>query len=75
MVDMSLIELATYKSAIKAPVWLQAMQDEINALCHNPFLGYSRFTFFFPLKKNKKILSKNITVKRGCQNAQKIVKI
>jgi len=66
MVDMSLIELATYKSAIKAPVWLQAMQDEINALCHNPFLGYSRFTFFFPLKKNKKILSKNIAVKRGC---------
>ena len=32
MVDMSLIELATYKSAIKAPVWLQAMQDEITAL-------------------------------------------
>jgi len=36
--------------------------------------------FFFLLKKikkikNKKILSKNITVKRGCQNAQKIVKI
>jgi histone deacetylase 1/2 len=32
MVDMSLTEPATYKSAIKAPVWLQAMQDEITAL-------------------------------------------
>lgn len=32
MVDMSLTEPATYKSAIKAPVWLQAMHDEITAL-------------------------------------------
>jgi histone deacetylase 1/2 len=32
MVDLSLTEPATYKSAIKAPVWLQAMQDEITAL-------------------------------------------
>ena len=31
-VDLSLIEPATYKSAIKAPIWLQAMQDEIHAL-------------------------------------------
>jgi hypothetical protein len=31
-VDMSLIEPATYKSAIKALVWLQAMQDEVHAL-------------------------------------------
>jgi len=31
-VYLSLIEPATYKSAIKAPVWLQAMQDEIHAL-------------------------------------------
>ena len=32
LVDMSLTEPATYKSSIKAPVWLQAMQDELNAL-------------------------------------------
>jgi hypothetical protein len=32
MVDMSLIEPTTYKFVIKAPVWLQAMQDEIHAL-------------------------------------------
>jgi hypothetical protein len=31
-VDLSLIEPTTYKSAIKAPVWLQAMQDKIHAL-------------------------------------------
>ena len=30
--DLSLIEPATYKSAIKTPVWLQAMQSEIHAL-------------------------------------------
>jgi len=32
MIDMSLIEPAAYKSAIKALVWLQALQDEIHAL-------------------------------------------
>ena len=32
IVDLSLIEPATYKSAIKAPIWLQGMQDEIHAL-------------------------------------------
>jgi len=44
--------------------------------CHNPFFGYSPIYIFSLLKKTKKqkILSKNITVKRGCQNAQKMVK-
>ena len=32
LADLSLTEPATYKSAIKAPVWLQAMQDELHAL-------------------------------------------
>ena len=30
--DLSLIEPATYKSALKVPVWFQAMQEEIKAL-------------------------------------------
>ncbi|KAI5315074.1 hypothetical protein L3X38_044250 [Prunus dulcis] len=30
--DMSLVEPVSYKSAIKVPVWLQAMQEEVNAL-------------------------------------------
>ncbi|KAI5312034.1 hypothetical protein L3X38_041207 [Prunus dulcis] len=30
--DMSLVEPVSYKSAIKFPVWLQAMQEEVNAL-------------------------------------------
>jgi hypothetical protein len=36
-----------------------------------------QFTLFLSSKiqKNKKNDKKNITVKRGCQNAQKIVKI
>jgi hypothetical protein len=31
-IDISLIEPATYKSAIKDPMWSQAMKDEIHAL-------------------------------------------
>ena len=30
--DMSLVEPASYKFAIKIPVWLQAMKEEVNAL-------------------------------------------
>jgi hypothetical protein len=33
-----------------------------------------RFTFFLSSKNKKKYYQKNITVKRGCQNAQKMVK-
>jgi len=44
--------------------------------CHNPFLDYSPIHIFSLFKniKYKKKLSKNITVKKGCQNAQKMVK-
>jgi hypothetical protein len=38
---------------------------------HNPFLGCSPIHIFFSLQK---ILSKNITVKRGCQNILKMIK-
>lgn len=31
-VDLSLVELATYKSSIKVLVWLQAIKEEIDAL-------------------------------------------
>ncbi|KAM1541138.1 hypothetical protein ACFX1Z_011089 [Malus domestica] len=31
-VDLSQVEPATYKSALKSPVWYEAMQDEISAL-------------------------------------------
>ncbi|KAM1640011.1 hypothetical protein ACFXTN_009221 [Malus domestica] len=33
-VDLTLVEPATYKSAMKVPVWFQAMQEEIDALHH-----------------------------------------
>jgi hypothetical protein len=48
--------------------------------CHNPFLGYSPIHMFSLFKKRKykknikNILSKNITVKKGCQSALKMVK-
>jgi histone deacetylase 1/2 len=30
--DVSLVEPSSYKSAVKIPVWLQAMKEEVNAL-------------------------------------------
>jgi hypothetical protein len=45
--------------------------------CHNPFLGYSPIHIFSLLKKNQKILSKNIKVKKRMpkrsENGQKLV--
>ncbi|XP_017191781.2 retrovirus-related Pol polyprotein from transposon RE1 [Malus domestica] len=47
-VDLTLVEPATYKSAMKVPVWFQAMQEEIDALHHQ----HTWSLVHLPLNKN-----------------------
>jgi len=59
---------------MQSPEWQQLLQ----LICHNPFLGYSPNSIFS--SKNKKYIfglkniQKIITVRRGCQSAQKMTK-
>lgn len=59
-IDLSLIELVNYKSAIKVPVWLTTMQEEINALHAQGTCS------LVPLPANKNLV--------GCKRISKIKK-